>query len=406
METLFNDRFRVCEGKLYFDDKLVGYSAKEYALEKFVIDEVPLGAGANGITFRVFHKRLKVFQVLKLYFPKAAEETALNKAEQEAIKNANTDLNGVIAVVFDAGVFEYPIRLGYSLMESIDHFCTFKDFRKKYKEIFGLNGNTFDFENKQHKNYLSTALNLAAGFLKAVLTLYEKKVIDGDLNPGNILWIMNKDNLGDYANAYDLNLGELAAAHVKLIDMGSSAMSDDDLEGKARDSFSVFDTIRSLLAPAFSKSFKSWFDFSVKPNAGITDRFGLEYCPHYEENGQIYIIPPELVASMMLRLLVVINYMLGLADNGVNSYSNPDGKPDIIKEDVGYLNDVMHGEIHDDISVHSGELNDLLKTACNHFYNDKFIKWDQFFNTFPMNLIDNSKLVLAHQADLENEPEE
>ena len=78
-----------------------------------------MGSGANGVTFSVTHKILNVKQVIKIYFPKENEKYVSNKAQEEARKNANTTLAGVIAVIFDAGEYTYPCKLWYSIMESV-----------------------------------------------------------------------------------------------------------------------------------------------------------------------------------------------------------------------------------------------------------------------------------------------
>lgn len=185
------ERLTVRNGILYYGDKPVGESEGKNGFLQYYFDEEPLGNGANGVTFSVTHKILGVKQVVKIYFPKEDEKSVSFKAREEARKNANTALAGVTAVIFDAGEYEYPCKLWYSIMESVSSYCTVRQWRAKREQYFPSNAKKFAVESEMCRSSIHASLNLAAGFLKTVIALYEHNVIHGDLNPGNVLWIVD-----------------------------------------------------------------------------------------------------------------------------------------------------------------------------------------------------------------------
>lgn len=111
-------KLKVINGKLYFDGECVGEAKDIAGFTQYYFEEEPLGYGANGVTFCVTHKILNVKQVIKIYFPKENEKYVSHKAQEEARKNANTALAGVIAVVYDAGEYTYPCKLWYSMYKA------------------------------------------------------------------------------------------------------------------------------------------------------------------------------------------------------------------------------------------------------------------------------------------------
>ena len=101
---------------------------------------------------------------------------------------------------------------------------------KKRNTYFTSNENKFDIMEPLCRSSIYTSLNLAAGLLQSVIGLYEKDVIHGDLNPGNILWILEKENLDKTLEKYSSFsysvLRELRPYTIKLIDMGASKAND------------------------------------------------------------------------------------------------------------------------------------------------------------------------------------
>ena len=164
-------------------------------------------------------------------------------------------MTGVTAVIFDAGEYEYPCKLWYSIMESVSSYCTIKQWREKRNIYFPNNSTKFDIRDKKCLSAIHTSLNLAAGLLKTVIVLYENGIIHGDLNPGNILWILENEaidkeleRLASYSYAV---LGELEPFRVKLIDMGASKANDIENAGLIRDSWKLYEHMKSFLFPIF-----------------------------------------------------------------------------------------------------------------------------------------------------------
>lgn len=243
-------KLSVIDGILYCDGKRVGESEEKGGFIQYYFDEKPLGEGANGITFGVTHKILNVKQVVKIYFPKEDEQNVSRKAKEEAKKNANTILAGVTALTFDAGEYGYPCKLWYSIMESVSSYCTIKQWRASRDTYFQNHNKKFDIEDIQCKSNLHTSLNLAAGFLKAVIILYENNIIHGDLNPGNVLWILENGTLDKElerrSSYYYSTLGKLEPFCVKLIDMGASKANDVKNAGIIRDSWKLYEHMKSF----------------------------------------------------------------------------------------------------------------------------------------------------------------
>ena len=80
-------------------------------------------------------------------------------------------------------------------MESVASYATIKEWRQQRNKYFPSNKSKFDITDPMCQRSIHTSLNLAAGLLQSVIALYENNVIHGDLNPGNILWILEKENL-------------------------------------------------------------------------------------------------------------------------------------------------------------------------------------------------------------------
>ena len=72
-----------------------------------------LNNGANGITFIVFHKYLKIEQLVKLYF--ITDDKIEIKAIEETKKNSSVKLGDTIARVYDSGKLVFPVHVYYSI---------------------------------------------------------------------------------------------------------------------------------------------------------------------------------------------------------------------------------------------------------------------------------------------------
>lgn len=390
----------VKEGKLYFGSKLIGASENTPGFSQYIFDSEPLGSGANGITYRVTHKLLGVRQVIKIYFPKENETDISIKEKEESIKNANTALTGIVAVTFDAGEYSYPCRLWYSVMESVTSYATIKEWRKKRNAYFTSNESKFDIADSMCLSSIHTSLNLAAGLLQSVIGLYENNVIHGDLNPGNILWILEKENLERTLEKYALFsysvLGELKPYTIKLIDMGASKANDLKEAGVFRDSFKLYEHMKSLLSPLFINSknrFDEWFAFELFEEE-ILCQYGVDkICGVKSEDGKILYINPDELAGDCFRLVCVLTVALGLITNSSVKSINS------IVLDVMDRNDffvLMYEEcIADAIKAFSFDSMITLQKMSKMKSDGRLINWENVWKTYPFNIIDISPVFNA-----------
>src|SRR5699024_7025549 len=164
--------------------------------QQYAFEDSPLGEGANGVTYRVQHRVLGVNQVVKLYFP--GSDVGLHKARLEAVKNSDPRVRDVVAQVHDAGIYRYPTRIAFSVMESVSDIQTLGEWldQRDAEWIFyraHVNNTEYSLREKNvqksviQRIVIAEALNVAAGYIGAVVKLHAAGVTHGDLNPGNIL---------------------------------------------------------------------------------------------------------------------------------------------------------------------------------------------------------------------------
>ena len=180
------EKFHVENGRLYYENEIIGKDEKTPGFTQYYFEKDCLGAGANGITYKVKHRILDIYQVVKIYFPEEGKNV-IDKAKEEAKKNAKFYLAGTIAVVFDAGEFDYPVKIAYSVMESVQGFYTFKQLKIDLKNRFKVSNNAcLDIMNRDHRCYMNKALSICAGFLASVMELYQKDTTHGDLDHSGV----------------------------------------------------------------------------------------------------------------------------------------------------------------------------------------------------------------------------
>lgn len=390
----------VIEGKLYYGDKLVGDSEFVPGFLNYIFDNESLGNGANGVTYGVTHKLLGVRQVIKIYFPKENETDISIKAKEESIKNANTNLLGIVAVTFDAGEYIYPCRLWYSIMESVTSYATIKEWRKVRDNFFPTNEKKFDINELTCLSSIHTSLNLAAGLLKAIIGLYENDVIHGDLNPGNILWILEKNNLDETLEKFSSSsysvLGELEPFTVKLIDMGASKANDYREAGIFRDTYKLFEHMKSLFSPLFMSSknkFIEWFNFELFEE-GALKQYGVDkICGVQNDDGKILYVNPSELAGDCFRLVCVLTIAFGLLPN------SPNREEKSIKLDVQDKNDffvLMYEEcIGNAIKAISFDSMIVLQKMGKMESVGRLINWKKVWECYPFNIIDISPVFWA-----------
>lgn len=396
-------KLKVMGGKLYYEGECVGKTKDIAGFEQYYFEEEPLGSGANGVTFSVTHKILNVKQVVKIYFPKENEKYVSYKAQEEARKNANTTLAGVIAVIFDAGEYTYPCKLWYSIMESVSSYCTIKQWRAKRNDYFQSNSKQFDVNNSNCLSSIHTSLNLSAGILKTVITLYENNIIHGDLNPGNILWIFNRNSIDEelsFRSSYHYSvLGELEPFDIKLIDMGSSKINPVENIGRIRDSWKLYEHIKSLLSPLFVQSkmkFEDWFNFELIA-VDERNKSGVEKIVSIKQNDKVYVINPHELAGDFFRLICVLTIAFGKITNVKNEKERSIGLEDMDRNDFYVL--MYQKNIDDAIKAFSFDSMIVLQKIRKLGSCGRWINWENVWNTDPFNRIDISQVFHAKRCD-------
>lgn len=342
--------------------------------------------------------------MVKIYFPRESESHDFQKAWEEARKNANTALAGAIAVIFDAGEYQYPCKLWYSIMESVSFYCTIKQWRAKRDEHFPTNKYKFDIDDIGCRCSIHASINLAVGFLKSVITLYENNTVHGDLNPGNILWILEKESLDDELERYSSHsysvLGVLELFHLKLIDMGTSRLSEEGSRiGRIRDAWELYDQMRSFLSPLFVKrrmKFIDWFRFEIsEPNE--RDKIGVKKVITARKESKRILVPPQQMAGDFFRLLCVLTLGLGIITNSPSEEEgsiplNPQDRRDfyvlMYEREIDYIIDAFSLES----IIVLPKLSAMGSDGC-------LIIWENVWKSYPLNRIDISPVFEIKKRD-------
>lgn len=287
-----------------------------------------LSNGANGITFIVFHKYLKIEQLVKLYF--ITDDKIEIKAIEETKKNSNVKLGDTIARVYDSGKLLFPVHVYYSIMELVENSLTLKDYLKVRASFISALKEISSSKKMLEKNFvfdiiLQEGVNLCIYFLRDISYLIKYKIRHGDLNPGNIMiggsiltdklnylideynnkknkkstpveFEKTKQKILCYKNNFynEVFVGEIRQdrLQVKLIDLGTSHVNPSTVEKtNQRDSWFIFSTIRDILAPIFDELSIDFHDYFHLKQVGEHHVKKLEYnfkLEEYSELGEYY----------------------------------------------------------------------------------------------------------------------
>ena len=287
-----------------------------------------LSNGANGITFIVFHKYLKIEQLVKLYF--ITDDKIEIKAFEETKKNSNVKLGDTIARVYDSGKLLFPVHVYYSIMELVENSLTLKDYLKVRASFISALKEISSSKKMLEKNFvfdiiLQEGVNLCIYFLRDISYLIKYKIRHGDLNPGNIMiggsiltdklnylideynnkknkkstpveFEKTKQKILCYKNNFynEVFVGEIRQdrLQVKLIDLGTSHVNPSTVEKtNQRDSWFIFSTIRDILAPIFDELSIDFHDYFHLKQVGEHHVKKLEYnfkLEEYSELGEYY----------------------------------------------------------------------------------------------------------------------
>lgn len=288
-----------------------------------------LNNGANGITFIVFHKYLKIEQLVKLYF--ITDDKFEIKAIEETKKNSSVKLGDTIARVYDSGKLLFPVHVYYSIMELVENSLTLEDYLKVRTSFISALKEISSSKIMLEKNsvfdiILQEGVNLCIYFLRDISYLIKYKIRHGDLNPGNIMiggsiltdslsdlidkynvikrnkectpvkWEKIKQEILYYKNNFynEVFVGEIRQdrLQVKLIDLGTSHVKPSTVEKtNQRDSWFIFSTIRDILSPIFDELSIDFRDYFHLKQVGEHHVKKLEYnfkLEEYSELGDYY----------------------------------------------------------------------------------------------------------------------
>ena len=311
-------------GVLCYEEKQFLTENKVPAFQNLEFKKI-LSNGANGITFIVFHKYLKIEQLVKLYF--ITDNKIEIKAIEETKKNSSVKLGDTIARVYDSGKLLFPVHVYYSIMELVENSLTLKDYLKvrtsfisALKEI-SLSKIMLE-KNSVFDIILQEGVNLCIYFLRDISYLIKYKIRHGDLNPGNIMigGSILTDKLSDLIDEYnnikqnekctpvefekikqeilcyknnfhnEVFVGEIRQdrLQVKLIDLGTSHVNPSTVEKtNQRDSWFIFSTIRDILAPIFDELSIDFHDYFHLKQVGERPVKKLEYNFKLEEYSEL-----------------------------------------------------------------------------------------------------------------------
>lgn len=277
-------------GVLLYDNKLLAFDNGLSPFHNLEFKNL-LSYGANGITYRVLHKVLKIEQLVKLYF--FTDDESKDKALTESKKNSTVNLADSIARVYDVGMLAQPVEAVYSIMEFVGNSMTLREYLDNRDSFWNILSDLSPGETLLHFDSIfgplfQESINIATYFIRAVAYLIKSDIRHGDLHPDNILVcnsLFTPDLLRDIQKyqeftcskskfektevkflmkslrSYSLNgfgteinvgiIGEDCLS-VKLIDLGASHITPSTVEKtNQRDAWFIYSTISRLLLPYF-----------------------------------------------------------------------------------------------------------------------------------------------------------
>ena len=236
--------------------------------------------------------------------------------------------------------------------------------------------------------------------MQSVIGLYENDVIHGDLNPGNILWILEQENLDkaleEYSSYSYSVLGELKPYAIKLIDMGASKANDFEKAGIFRDSFKLYEHMKSLLLPLFiaSKSkFDEWFNFELFEEKLLCQYGVVKICGVKGEDGEKRYINPYELAGDCFRLVCVLTIALGLISNSRVKTINSIQLDTMDRNDFYVL--MYEEQIGDAINAISFDSMITLQKMSKMKSEGRLINWENVWKMYPFNMVNISPVFNA-----------
>ncbi|WP_216378365.1 hypothetical protein [Arcanobacterium phocae] len=218
----------------------------------------------------------------------------------------------MIARVNDAGVIKSPIETIFAVMELEEESVTLEYWlkeRKKYlnsSECHEFTPNAYD-----DACTLANSLDVAVGLLISIGVLHQHEIIHGDLHPGNILISgesVNTNNPADLRSI--LAPGNLEPVRARIIDLGTSEAEGTSREiGEVREVNAIITDVGNILKP-ITRFLNVKLSDLLKICREDSSYQGLSVWKF----GDSPVLPQEL-AGDLLRLIGVLNLVLGYADN-------------------------------------------------------------------------------------------
>lgn len=430
MKNEYEEKFEVEDGKIIYDKHHLFDKHHNVIFDNKYEIQKKLGGGANGITFLGKHKFLNLNQVIKIYFPlestKSVESKETVKAKNEKNvfeiqKNANIDLNNINAINHDGGEIDFPEKMYYSIMKSVENHITLRNWIKNRDSYFNVAKKICN-KNELPLHYVyGESLNMAISLYKNIILKNDYGIVHGDLHVDNILvsnsfptkeeqnaslLMDEKDFICYFASKnFDNAVGSLKEIPCVFIDMGTSRYSETNRNiGISREINFICENTRKILKPFFSGSkvsFKEIFPYDFDDIQNFYSSLDLahsklqfgDYVEKVSESLKKNNEVLNFFTISLSRLVLFYNHMFGFVCGGNVS--------SIDKNDLNSLNLYVEGEfLRDSLECYDKNLLaalQIISSQDSEVYFYKIINWkkvwDYFLDYFEKGQLDGFKVI-------------
>ncbi|UWD79173.1 hypothetical protein [Curtobacterium flaccumfaciens] len=332
----------------------------------------------------------------------------------EARKNANSALRDVTAQVFDRGLFHFPARIPYVVMESVDSSHTLGSWieardrdwaqaqsamTKRAARHRDYNDRGRNWEGDRRREVMAESLDLAAGVLHVVIRMHRSEVIHGDLNPGNVLIRNTSSDPDDRTRSLrrgpdsiekegDLRgnrylhpessrkvPGTIQSVPTRIIDLGTSQLEGTEPRvGVLRETWFLVENLRKIMKPWFSKRTtltNSWT--RLRQNRS-------DIVPTFRAGDDD--VDPRALAGDLLRLVCVANLLLGHTHSMRDPMTDaPSSHLTLDEKDLSDLRELMVGPLRQfNSDLIDGETIAALQTLPPR--SESYVRWDHVLGFF------------------------
>ncbi|MBR3349710.1 MAG: hypothetical protein IKG55_06505 [Solobacterium sp.] len=361
--------YSVIKSRLCYDGRPVGMNEKMPGFEHYLF-KGEIGRTKGGTVYEVRHRILQIPLMIRIAIENPDDpdyDEFLNGAAESAA--AKTD--AIFAPVFDAGIYDYPVKTAYSVMRIMEGsgICTFRTFHDVRRSLFPCIERLFNRKDAACMYSLKISMNLAAGLLKTVMALYGKNMVHGDLDPGNVIWVLDEQDAVEQIRKISSTLSQadlLTPYPIRMIDAGKDS-GDAKKKAMARDSWNVYAETKELLRPLFTKkrySFREWMNFNVdETNEGSL-----------RDLSNATLKPAEL-AGDLFRMICVLTL--------ITKFVNENRTPEAM--DFRDLNLLMSADASFmEIESFSDEVNGMLRQLSASGSTGRLIMWKKVLENNPL----------------------